>query len=84
MYQKYWRTLCMCAGYSVDISLPQLRVAVEADGPTHMPRNAPSRSLGATALKRRHLSRMGWQVVSVTFKVCACMINHKAKNVHTA
>ena len=46
-----------------------LHIAIEADGPTHLARNDSRRMLGATAMKRRHLQRMGWQVVNVTFEV---------------
>ncbi|KXZ54321.1 hypothetical protein GPECTOR_5g404 [Gonium pectorale] len=57
-------------GYSVDITLPALRIAIEADGPTHTSRTpAPGGGvLGATAMKRRHLELMGWQVINVTYK----------------
>ncbi|GIL69916.1 hypothetical protein Vretimale_10067 [Volvox reticuliferus] len=56
------------AGYSIDITLPQLRIALEADGPTHISRTPGGAVLGATAMKRRHLQRMGWHVVNVTYK----------------
>ena len=46
----------------MDITLPQLRIAIEADGPTHVSRTPPGRMLGATSMKRRHLTQMGWQV----------------------
>jgi very-short-patch-repair endonuclease len=59
-------------GYSIDVSIPSLRVAIEADGPSHVSRNkgpggAPVR-LGATRMKARHLRAMGWRVVSVGFQ----------------
>ena len=57
------------AGYSVDISLPAMRCCIEADGPTHMARNAPGHLLGHTAMKRRHLQLLGWLVINVTFQV---------------
>ncbi|KAG2487213.1 hypothetical protein HYH03_014187 [Edaphochlamys debaryana] len=56
------------AGYSVDISLPQLRIALEADGPTHTSRTPGGAVLGATALKRRHLQALGWHVINVPYK----------------
>ncbi|GLI62462.1 hypothetical protein VaNZ11_005093, partial [Volvox africanus] len=56
------------AGYSIDITLPQLRIALEADGPTHASRTPSGAVLGATAMKRRHLQRMGWHVINVTYK----------------
>lgn len=48
----------------MDATVPALRLAVEADGPTHFFRNdrAP---MGATLLKRRHLAALGWRVVPV-------------------
>eukprot|EP00198_Chlamydomonas_reinhardtii_P005720 XP_001695056.1 predicted protein [Chlamydomonas reinhardtii] len=55
------------AGYSIDITLPALRIALEADGPTHTSRTPGGAMLGATAMKRRHLQRLGWQVVNVTY-----------------
>ena len=61
--------LMMCAGYAVDVSLPGAKVALEADGPTHIARTDPKRMLGATAMKRRHLGKMGWSVINVTFLV---------------
>eukprot|EP00775_Hariotina_reticulata_P003606 gene3606-3870_t len=63
-------------GYSVDITVPTLRVAIEADGPSHVSRttrNSGSSSkqrpvqLGATALKRRLLQGLGWHVVNVAY-----------------
>ena len=57
------------SGYAVDISIPQLRVALEADGPSHMSRvGGGRRALGATLMKKRHLELMGWRVVNVTFQ----------------
>ena len=46
-----------------------LHIAIEADGPTHLARNDSSHVLGATSMKRRHLERMGWEVINVTFEV---------------
>lgn len=57
------------AGYSIDITLPQLRIAIEADGPSHTSRTPGGAMLGATAMKRRHLQRLGWQVINVPYKV---------------
>jgi very-short-patch-repair endonuclease len=63
--------LVVHAGYAVDISIPSMRVAVEADGPSHFSRTAhPSLGLlqlGATAMKRRHLQQLGWVVVNVPY-----------------
>ena len=51
------------------MSLPGAKVALEADGPTHIARTDPKRILGAMAMKRRHLSKVGWSVINVTFLV---------------
>jgi hypothetical protein len=50
--------------YTIDVALPAARLALEADGPSHFAANT-LRPLGATALKRRLLARLGWTVVSV-------------------
>jgi very-short-patch-repair endonuclease len=59
-------------GYSVDVSIPSLRVAVEADGPSHMSRNTVTGrgrvQLGATAMKRRHLQGLGWAVANISYE----------------
>lgn len=59
------------AGYAVDITIPSMRVAVEADGPSHFSRTAHPAlgllQLGATAMKRRHLQQLGWVVVNVPY-----------------
>lgn len=68
--------LCLCpsrpSGYAVDVSIPSLRVAIEADGPSHMSRNKVVNrgrvQLGATAMKRRHLQGLGWGVVNVSYE----------------
>lgn len=55
----------------MDISLPGLRLAIEADGPSHMARNCTGKGgrvmLGATAMKRRHLQGLGWAVLNVAY-----------------
>lgn len=56
----------------MDLSLPGTKIAIEADGPTHIARTDPSRMLGATAMKRRHLTQLGWHVINVSFQVGAC------------
>lgn len=55
----------------MDLSLPGTKIAIEADGPTHIARTDPSRMLGATAMKRRHLTQLGWHVINVSFQVGA-------------
>jgi hypothetical protein len=67
------------------VSIPSLRVAIEADGPSHVSRNKVARGgggsgngskaataarmkavpLGATRMKARHLTALGWRVVNV-------------------
>lgn len=60
-----------CAGYRVDLFLPELtdgasaNVAVEVDGPSHFARNDQSVALGQTRLKHRQLRALGYAVVSV-------------------
>ena len=50
---------------SVDLIIPELKVAIEVDGPTHFTRTIPKRPLGPTMMKQRHLERAGWVVFSV-------------------
>jgi len=52
------------AGYSVDLTVPEHSLAIEADGPSHFSRTS-GRLLGSAVLKRRHLRRSGWRVLSV-------------------
>ena len=52
--------------YPVDMALPDRKIVIEADGPTHFTNNT-RRPLGATALKRRLLCRLGWNIVSVPY-----------------
>lgn len=56
-----------CPGrLSLDIAIPELHLAIEADGPTHVSRNSLE-PLGPTLWKRRQLQRMGWRVVNIHF-----------------
>lgn len=52
--------------YSVDIAVPDYKVAIEVDGPSHFTRTRPKRHLGPTLMKQRHLKEAGWVVVSVS------------------
>ena len=52
----------LSSGYAVDLSIPRARVAIEADGPSHMARTDGTRFLGHTAMKHRHLTALGWKV----------------------
>jgi very-short-patch-repair endonuclease len=68
---------CMHAGYAIDVTLPSMRIAIEADGPSHFSRTphtprpgaATPAVLGPTAMKRRHLKALGWTVISVKWQV---------------
>ncbi|KAL4439808.1 hypothetical protein ABPG75_002809 [Micractinium tetrahymenae] len=78
--QQVYRTICAlgvpcqlehsAAGeYSIDVAIPEHRIAVEVDGPVHFACN--SRHLtGSTVLKRRLLQRLGWRPVDVPFFEC--------------
>jgi len=48
------------------MALPSKRLVIEVDGPTHFMTNA-NKPLGATALKRRLLERLGWRLVVVPY-----------------
>ena len=62
-----------CGCYSVDAYVPELRVAIEADGPSHFTQAAAvevggwPRATGGTLLKQRILERAGIGVLSVPF-----------------
>jgi very-short-patch-repair endonuclease len=48
----------------VDVALPQLRIALEADGPTHFLRNTePRQQTGETRARDRLLRGWGWHVI---------------------
>ncbi|KAL4423640.1 hypothetical protein ABPG77_009227 [Micractinium sp. CCAP 211/92] len=75
--QQVYRTICAlgvpcqlehsAAGeYSIDVAIPEHRIAVEADGPVHFSCNT-RHPTGSTALKRRLLQRLGWRPVDVPF-----------------
>ena len=51
--------------YAVDIAIPELKIAVEVDGPSHFTRTKPKRRLGPSAMKLRHLTSAGWTVFSM-------------------
>lgn len=52
--------------YTIDMALPCIKLAVEADGPLHFMRNVP-KAIGRTLVKRRSLQKMGWTVLSVPY-----------------
>ena len=51
--------------YAVDIAMPELKIAVEVDGPSHFTRTKPKRRLGPSAMKMRHLASAGWTVFPI-------------------
>ncbi len=52
--------------YPVDMALPEHRIVIEADGPTHFMTNG-YRPVGATSLKHRLLKRLGWRLIVVPY-----------------
>lgn len=52
------------SGYAVDVGLPRLKIAIEADGPSHRSRNT-RQLLGSTVMKQRHVRHAGWQLLTV-------------------
>ena len=52
------------SGYAVDVSLPKLKIAIEADGPSHRSRNT-GQLLGQTVMKQRHVHHAGWKLLTV-------------------
>ena len=50
----------------VDVALPELRIALEADGPYHFLRNVPQQLRGETAARNRLLRAWHWEVVSMS------------------
>eukprot|EP00898_Chlorokybus_atmophyticus_P006536 jgi/Chlat1/6884/Chrsp51S06553 len=53
-----------CGPYTLDIALPDERIGIEMDGPSHFARNT-GLPLGHTELKRRLLTAAGWRVVGI-------------------
>lgn len=55
--------------FSMDVAMlvQGVKVAVEADGPTHFSMNKPYRLMGSTLLRNRALQRRGWRLLSVPF-----------------
>jgi very-short-patch-repair endonuclease len=57
-----------------DVALPQLRIAVEADGPYHFLRNTePRQQTGETRARDRLLRGWGWHVIVVPFMLWEAM-----------
>ena len=69
-------------GLRVDVALPELKLAVEADGPHHFLRNVqPQQQNGATKARDRLLWGWGWNVIVVPSNVwerlCANGASHE-------
>ncbi|KAI5065358.1 hypothetical protein GOP47_0020053 [Adiantum capillus-veneris] len=64
-----WVTEYTSADYSLDFALPEKKIAIEIDGPSHFIRNN-GLPLGHTILKRRLLSEAGWRVLPISYEVC--------------
>ncbi|KAH7435254.1 hypothetical protein KP509_06G056200 [Ceratopteris richardii] len=56
------------ADYSLDFALPEKKIAIEIDGPSHFIRNT-GLPLGHTLMKRRLLSQAGWRVLPISYEV---------------
>lgn len=52
--------------WCVDIGIPEEKLIIEYDGPTHFARNDIHLPMGPTTFKRRALESKGWKVVSIT------------------
>ena len=53
-------------GYSIDLVVEEKRIAIEVDGPHHFTQQMTE--TGATKLKQRQLTALGWTCVQVTYK----------------
>ena len=60
----YVSELVTSEGYSVDLAMPERRVALEVDGPHHFAHDGTP--TGATRLKQRQLRATGWRPVNVS------------------
>jgi hypothetical protein len=77
------------SGYSIDCLVHAwgehkgLRIAVEADGPTHFVQDGRGKKQfaanGATQMKRRHLGLLGYAVISVPYWEWYGLANHEAR-----
>ena len=67
---------CVLQGYSIDIALPERRIALEVDGPSHFANDhTPT---GNTKLKRRQLRATGWHPLSVSSHEWAQLMRRSA------
>ncbi|MCO5550280.1 hypothetical protein L7F22_003762 [Adiantum nelumboides] len=65
-----WVAEYTASDYSLDFALPEKKIAIEIDGPSHFIRNS-GLPLGHTILKRRLLSQAGWRVLPISYEVVA-------------
>ena len=56
------------SGLSLDMAKPEIKVAVEFDGPVHYFANRPWMLTGRSKLKRRLLDLVGWDIVYVDYR----------------
>ncbi|MCO5609280.1 hypothetical protein L7F22_063506 [Adiantum nelumboides] len=63
-----WVAEYTASDYSLDFALPEKKIAIEIDGPSHFIRNS-GLPLGHTILKRRLLSQAGWRVLPISYEV---------------
>ena len=57
-----------CLGRQANLAKPELKVAVEFDGPVHYFANAKWMLTGRSKLKRRLLDLVGWDIVHVDYR----------------
>eukprot|EP00808_Paulinella_micropora_P015029 g29927.t1 len=69
------------SGLSLDITLPDQKVAIEVDGPFHFALDAQGNShyLGTTVHKHRLLHKMGWRVVSLPYYEWNALPSHSER-----
>lgn len=63
-------------GLVVDIAIPERKLIIEVDGPTHFFRDSV-RVTGNTVMKHRMLRDMGWEVVSIPFLAWESLAPHE-------
>ena len=68
--------------FSMDVAMlvQGVKVAVEADGPTHYSINTPFHVMGSTTARNRFLQRRGWRVLCVPYYEWARLSSDGAKS----